>query len=69
MRLDLSVLNTLKEQYVGTKGGVGPPKIFEKKNSIYIYIERERERERERKKSYFNKEMIIYNIFITNFKW
>ena len=47
MRLDLSVLNTLKEQYVGTKGGVGPPKIFEKKRSIYIYIYiKEREREK-----------------------
>ena len=53
MRLDLSVLNTLEEQYVGTKGGVGPPKICEKK-SIYIYIYKKREREN----SYFNKEMI-----------
>ena len=45
MRLDLSVLNTLEEQYVGTKGGVGPPKICEKKSIyIYIYIKREREK-------------------------
>ena len=47
-RLDLSVLNTLKKQYVGTKGGPGPPTIFEKKIIIYIYIKKKREREKER---------------------
>ena len=39
----------LKKQYVGTKGGLGPHTISEKKLFyIYIYIYRERERERER---------------------
>ena len=43
--------------HIGTQGGLGPPKIFEK-ISIYIYI-----------RVILIKKCYIYNIFTINLKW
>ena len=69
-RLDLSVLNTLKKQYVGTKGGLVPPQYLKKKLLLlllYIYIYRKREGEIV--ELFYLRKWYIYNIFTTNFKW